>query len=390
MSELVRMMARLMLAVLAGCVALTVGVWAAGRGQAAPPNMLTIAVWQPDKAIRIYWVDTQAERLIPYARIPFPASDFTWSPDGQLAFLRRVNNSQHEIYLVDGKLRAPKGLKLPGDELAWSPDGRLAFTSFQVDGGHRDISIREKDGQTQKIFTPYAYNSKPVWSSDGKLAFFTNNGFKTQIYILEQDGNLHPATNLSISPDTKLKWSPDGQLAFVAFRDDRPELDVVERDGTLRVISNDMKQYENFTWSLDGRLAFISGIGNLYSSKIQIWRPDGSLHDFPAPVRLGSAWIQWLTNGRLAFRQYSGGMNGGISVMEEDGRLHSLFNNPPDENIVSGTLASDGRRAYVSDEINNSDANKFTVYVLEPDNRLHHIGVTGSYADLQWIPFPFN
>jgi hypothetical protein len=390
MSELVRMVARLMLAVLAGCAALTVGVWAAGRGQSTPRNVLAVAEQQPDGVIQIYWADVQTERLIPYARIPFQADTFTWSADGKLAFLQRGNFShdQHEIFVVDANLRTPNALGVPGYELAWSPEGRLAFT-FQVDGEYREISIRERDGRMHKIFTPYAFNSNPVWSADGRLAFFAWDDFTTQIYILEPDGDLHLATDLPVSSEAALAWSPNGQLAFIAFRGETPELDMVEPDGTLRIVSNDMEYYEYFTWSLDGRLAFVSEKDGRSSPAIQIWHPDGSLQQLPASITLDSNWLMWLNEDRLAFRCRCGGTNPGMWVMERDGRLRSLVSDLPDDKFLTVTLAPDERWAYAS-EVKYTDSGRVisAIQVLEPDGTMHHFSTTGAFVDFEWIPWP--
>jgi WD40 repeat protein len=389
MSELVRAMTRLMLVALAGCAALMVCVWAAGRVLPAPQNVLVIAEQQPDGATLIYWADTQAARLFPYVRIPFPATTFTWSADGKLAFSPRYEHYA-PAYIVRHNRRVLRGPEFEGLELAWSRDGRLAITSH-ADWEYTHIYVLEPDGRFRNLLNDDSFNMYPVWSADGRLAFdsINHDDDSTQAYILERDGSLHLATDLPVSSETALAWSPNGQLAFIAFRGETTELDVVEPDGTLRVVSNDMEYYENFTWSPDGRLAFVGEKDRQFPPAIHIWQPDGSLQQLPASITLDSNWLMWLNEGRLAFRCRCGSANPGIWVMERDGRLRSLVTDLPDDKFLPAALAPDGRWAYAS-EVRYTDAGRViaAIQVLEPNGTMNHFSTTGAFADFTWLPWP--
>jgi len=154
--------------------------------------------------------------------------DYTpsWSPDGkQIAFLRGVVNSDHQIYLMNADGSNLQLLKINfGDKpstvttrnvpnftpLSWSADGKqLAFTSAR-DATSQIYSINVADalkdaGSEPTNLSHNAFNDGgPSWSPDGKnIAFLSDRDSQQRLqfhlYIMNSDGS--NAVQLSHSHD---------------------------------------------------------------------------------------------------------------------------------------------------------------------------------------------
>ena len=124
-----------------------------------------------------------------------------------------------------GKPLKPESLltwKWPGDPQI-TPDGkRVAYVLLQsAEDGTKysgDIWVAEPAaGAPRPLTTHPAHDRNPRWSPDGKrLAFLSNRSGKTQVWILETEGEPWQLTD-STADVGSFAWSPDGlRIALVA------------------------------------------------------------------------------------------------------------------------------------------------------------------------------
>jgi dipeptidyl aminopeptidase/acylaminoacyl peptidase len=114
-------------------------------------------------------------------------------------------------------------------ELSFSPEGsRLVCTISEVKGPKTESHLWILDNAAGEL-RQFTYSAKsehsPAWSPDSRtLAFLSNRGEHTQIYLMPADGGeASPLTNGS-SDVNAFHWSPDGaQIAFLA-REPKTEL----------------------------------------------------------------------------------------------------------------------------------------------------------------------
>jgi Tol biopolymer transport system component len=137
-------------------------------------------VYVSDRAGRenMYWkpLDGSAaeERLLTSERSTFP---FSWSPGGELAFVRVNPDSLQDILILPVK-RAEKPsvfLQTPFGEGApsFSPDGRwIAYVSNE--SGSNQIYVRAYPGPGEKITISTEGGNEPVWSRSGREIFYRN------------------------------------------------------------------------------------------------------------------------------------------------------------------------------------------------------------------------
>jgi acylaminoacyl-peptidase len=131
--------------------------------------------------------------------------------------------------------RGPAPLE-PASLLTWrwvadpqvSPDGRrVAYVVQSVaDEGTKyagDIWVTSTDGgEARPLVTNPANDRSPRWSPDGRtLAFLSNRSGKTQVWILESEGEPWQLTD-SITDVGGLAWSPDGRRIAVVGNPPKP------------------------------------------------------------------------------------------------------------------------------------------------------------------------
>ncbi len=197
-----------------------------------------------------------------------------WSPDGsRIAYVRRMNNANHEIYVMNadgsGATRLTNRPDSVESEPNWSPDGqRIAFISNERPTantlvGRFHVWVMNADGSDQTLLTDIGgSNTSPDWSPDGqRLIFDSTRDGNHEIYMMDANGghlvNLtqHPAKDYSPT------WSPDGtRIAFVSDRHGDEEIYVMGADGSNPTRLTDNPGFDKApAWSPDGQyLAFYS------------------------------------------------------------------------------------------------------------------------------------
>jgi dipeptidyl aminopeptidase/acylaminoacyl peptidase len=109
-------------------------------------------------------------------------------------------------------------------DLHFSPDGtRLAYlvSSYRWDALPRVRVVDVATGSTREITPAEKSERSPQWSPDGStLAFLSNRGGKTQVYVVPAAGGEATALTAQRFGVERFHWSPDGHsIAFLAKDD---------------------------------------------------------------------------------------------------------------------------------------------------------------------------
>jgi len=127
-------------------------------------------------------------------------------------------------------------------DLHLSPDGsKLAYVvgSYLWDAKPH-VRILDLASGAERELTPAGKSERsPQWSPDGsKLAFLSNRGGKTEIYVVPASGGEPAALTAQKSGVEAYRWSPDGRaIAYLAQDDSAPSEDegpqVADRESSL-------------------------------------------------------------------------------------------------------------------------------------------------------------
>jgi WD40 repeat protein len=240
---------------------------------------------------KIFLMNVDGSNVTPVSRTGLRESRPAWSPDGsRIAYVRRMNNANHEIYVMNADGSGATQLTNRPDsvesEPSWSPDGqRIAFISNERPTantlvGRFHVWVMNADGSDQMLLTDIGgSNTSPDWSPDGqRLVFDSTRDGDHEIYVMDANGghlvNLtqHPAMDYSPT------WSPDGtRIAFVSDRHGDEEIYVMGADGSDPVRLTDHPGFDKApTWSPDGQyLAFYSR-RVAFNTEVYRMRADGT------------------------------------------------------------------------------------------------------------------
>lgn len=108
-------------------------------------------------------------------------------------------------------------------DLQFSPDGAqlsCVASSYQWDALPRIRLFDLATGRSREITPPGKSERSPQWAPDGRLAFLSNRGGRTQVYVLTaQTGEPVPLTDAKFGVE-RFHWSPDGgSIAYLAVDD---------------------------------------------------------------------------------------------------------------------------------------------------------------------------
>ena len=169
-----------------------------------------------------------------------------WSPDGQLiAFLSKESGGYFALYVVGADGRNLRRVPTPVPsfqpdvtEFTWLPDGRLAYTS-RSGLSQEGLSVTTVSGAEHQYL---GSGSSPAWSRDGRqFAFVVSHSGTSQVYVRSAGGKARQLVDPSLTA-VRPAWSPDGrQIAILLLGAGTTTLAVVDPDGGhLRRLADDL------------------------------------------------------------------------------------------------------------------------------------------------------
>jgi dipeptidyl aminopeptidase/acylaminoacyl peptidase len=213
-----------------------------------------------------------------------------WSPNGQKLAFQGFDNSDLDIFVMDGDGSHRRQLtfsRVPDEDPSWSGDGRtIAFESGQ---GSTDVwTIRADGSHLQRLTTEPGFDGDPAISPDGtRIAFTSDRDGNRELYVMNADGSdpTRLTNNGARVPNTAIDevdenpaWSPDGtRIAFDSSRDGQFEIYSIRVDGTdVRRLTDHQSLDAAPSWSPDGRsIAYISDRAGKDYRDIWVMRANG-------------------------------------------------------------------------------------------------------------------
>ncbi|WP_067457365.1 protein kinase domain-containing protein [Actinomadura macra] len=202
------------------------------------------------------------------------------SPDGtRIAFTRRaVGASAAWVANADGS-GARKVADIAGGRVTWSPDGtRLAYVGKQ--GATSQLyTVGLQDGSTTPLTTDSSAKDDPMWSSTGRLVFWSKRDGTEQLYTLDPDHPTDPWTKLSRDGVRAVDpaWSPDGsKVAYTRGASPHSDIWVMNADGSgARPLTRAGEHEMDPGWSRDGRwVCYVQGA--VEKPEVRAVRADGT------------------------------------------------------------------------------------------------------------------
>ena len=167
------------------------------------------------------------------------------SPDGTQVAYSRFDGNLRTIWLLDRETGehhqlTEDGFEALSNNYAWSPDGRH-FGFRTTSTGTGDIWVADATTRTVRQLTRHLGNDGSLqwrqglwtWSPDGRwIAFVSDRGGQTDIWVVEADGNGAPIRVTDDSRrEARLAWSPDGSRLIFNHASDELPLGIVETNG---------------------------------------------------------------------------------------------------------------------------------------------------------------
>lgn len=174
----------------------------------------------------------------------------------RIAFTRKDGDKTEAWVMNDDGTGAQKVTDIAGGRVTWSPDGtRLAYMGEKGDNP-QIFTITLQGHRITQLTTDDSAKDDPMWSSDGKIVFWSRQDGVAQIYTLDPRRPGAAWTRLtrdgvrSVDPE----WSPDGsKIAFTRGPHDGSSIWVMNDDGSdLHPVTTGMQDDMDPAWSRDG------------------------------------------------------------------------------------------------------------------------------------------
>ncbi len=249
----------------------------------------------------------------------------------------------------------------------WSADGKIAFYSNL--NGNYDIYLVNKDGTGLKQITSHeATDSSPSFTADGKKILFTSKrDGNSEVYSYDRESKKLTRITNTPSNESSPRISSNGEwIVFESRADGHRDVFIARADGTeVTNLTNQEANDFRPIWSNNGQLIYFqskrSGYYQLYSMK-----PDGSEvtllnktdHHQTSPAPFFNA-------NKLAYAQYSDkGVN--IHVLDLDTkRVEEITDGYGD--IFLPSFSPDGKEIVFA--ITEANGNSSEIYIMDYDTR---------------------
>jgi len=196
-----------------------------------------------DRHARVWLVGIDGEQVRQLTGEPWAVSRVLWTPGGDALVVQATSQPASDqetdeictVSLADGTVlpvAAPRG---PFGGVTLAPDGlTLAYTAARVDGPTPHDLYVEAIGSGDARNLTEASLDRPIrdvaWQPDGRLMGIVQEGFKSGLYAIAQNGRADPLHAAPVNPSSFSTAA--GVLAFTGETTlDPPELWVVDRGG---------------------------------------------------------------------------------------------------------------------------------------------------------------
>ncbi len=296
----------------------------------------------------------------------------SYSPDGgQFAFLLIKGGEQVDLLIADADGSNERVLAtrpyLDGFTAgtAWSPDGKtIAFATVESKKSIRSVlwAVSVGDGSVREIYSTPNQIGRPCWLPDGSglLAPIDNiyQSLRGQLwYISFPKGQAKRLTNDLMDYQWSLDLTQDGRTLVDIAQTRVSDLWIAPAGDTTKAkhVTRNDHAVGGFSWTLDGRILFASGDGNL-----SVLNSDKSAHTPLTPNDHAIGERSACGDGRYIVYSTYREQKIGIWRMDADG------SNPiriADEAVATSPQCSpDG---------------KWVIYVQVPSLTLMHVTITG-------------
>ncbi|GAA2149187.1 protein kinase domain-containing protein [Actinomadura napierensis] len=202
------------------------------------------------------------------------------SPDHRyIAFSRSVDGATSAEVMNANGTNVHKVADISGGRVTWSPDGtRLAYMGGSG-GTHQIFTVTLANGTVTRLTDDDSAKDDPMWSSTGRIVFWSKKDGVEQIYTLDPD---HPSrTWVRVTHDgvrsVDPEWSPDGsKIAYTRGPSAKSGIWVMNADGSGgRALTSGDAHDMDPGWSRDGRwICYVRGpVG---TPEIHAVRADGT------------------------------------------------------------------------------------------------------------------
>lgn len=301
-----------------------------------------------------------------------------------LAYTVKTVGPNTALKLYDPRTDTSKLIHVDSDDIdfSFSANGRLAYSSNSGDTSQIYVvdTLSPNSSPINISQDRTAKNSPLAWSRDGRYLAFISESHDKKILLNVWDGN----TTVNITPsdlvDTdeydELSWSVNDRLAFtVRFADGQGQSDPSEiylwnGKKTTSFSQNPTGDDEGPTWNTDGRIAFLSKRDSKYG--IYVWdgvsfknggaNVDSFLH-VAANLTGYFSRPTWTSNGLVAFSAFDS-QDSQAQIYLWNGQTSTNISQNPTQDNFGSTWSNDGRWAF-----NTPDWGEHFLYVRDAHNK---------------------
>lgn len=172
------------------------------------------------------------------------ASGYVWSADSRHVFYSSNRAGAFGLWTVDIKTGAPpQRVSLGFGQTSFSrmSADRKNRLAVELPRGRGNLAAIDPSGEVRAVTNTTGYDWDQVIAPDGAVAYVSDRGGSSEIWVTTPDGRSVRLTSIMGSYVNTPAWSPDGRtIAFVAVKGRRSEIYTVDRDGSrLRAVTDD-------------------------------------------------------------------------------------------------------------------------------------------------------